>query len=530
MKLPFGSAIRRWTNGATTGLAAVAVSALAAAGAHAADEPAANDLVARGAYLANAGDCMGCHTQAGGKPFAGGLSLKTPFGSIAAPNITPDKETGIGNWTDEQFYRVMHDGIGHDGEYLYPAMPFPWYTTVTRDDVMAIKAYLFAQPAVRQKNQKNGLIFPVSIRTSMLAWRAAFFKPGEFKPDPALSDELNRGAYLVNGLGHCGECHNGRPVAGTSRFREALQGGTIDNYYAPNISSDPHSGIGAWSNAEIATYLKTGASINRGIALGPMAETVKSLSKLNDTDLLAIAAYLKSTDPKSDNDRKSQLYAGRTAPGGATYLDFCASCHGVAGQGLKGVVPALDRNGSVQAKGPQNVISVILGGLEAKQSYAPMIAIGAGMTDQEVADVTNYVRQTWGNDAPATAQAGMVANIRKKTDTLMNASPAQGCPAVTPAPLAKALEDDRNGIEKQLVSLNDVDLPQNTQRIVSTLRKAAPGVPQADLVNGLAAAYCKVVRADTSLDDRQRALRLGHFAQLAHSATTTRVAGGTAMR
>ena len=496
---------------------------IAAGAADAADAPK-NDLIARGEYLSNAGDCMGCHTQAGGKPFAGGLSLKTPFGSIVAPNITPDKETGIGNWTDEEFYRTMHDGIGHKGEYLYPAMPFPWYTTVTRDDVMAIKAYIFAQPPVRQKNPKNALIFPVSLRTSMLAWRAAFFKAGEFKPDPAQSDEVNRGAYLVNGLGHCGECHNGRPVAGTSRFREALQGGMIDNYYAPNISSDPHTGIGAWSNAEIATYLKTGASIDRGIVLGPMAETVKSLSHLNDSDLLAIAAYLKTTPAKSDNDKKSQLYVGRNAPGGETYLNYCASCHGIQGQGLKGAIPALNGNGSVTAKGPQNVISVVVGGLEAKQSFAPMIAIGAGMTDQEVADVTNYVRQTWGNDAPATAQAGQVAEIRKKTDGVMTGGREAGCPAIPPGPLANAISNEKNGIAKELATLNDLDLPQHTQRIVTTLRRAAPGVPQADLVNGLSSAYCKVVHDDTTLDWNQRALRIGHFAQLAYSATTTKVA------
>ncbi len=503
-------------------VAALALSGLAAGAA----EPPSAELLKRGEYLANAGDCMGCHTQAGGKPFAGGQSLKTPFGSIAAPNITPDKDTGIGNWTDDQFYKVMHEGIGHKGEYLYPVMPFPWYTTVTRDDVMAIKAYLFAQAPVRQKNQKNGLVFPVSVRTSMLAWRAAFFKAGEFKPDPAQSDEVNRGAYLVNGLGHCGECHNGRPIAGTSRFREALAGGTVDNYYAPNISSDPHDGIGAWSNQEIATYLKTGASLTRGIALGPMAEAVKSLSHLTDADLLAIAAYLKTTPAKSDDSKKLQLYAGRDAPGGDTYLTYCASCHGIQGQGVRGVVPALNGNGSVTAKGPQNVISVVVGGLEAKQSFAPMLAIGAGMTDQEVADVTNYVRQTWGNDAPATAQAGQVAELRKKAVGPMTGARDGQCPDVAPAPLAKALADDRTGLARELATLNESDLPQHTQRIVATVKKAAPGVAQADLVNGLTAAYCKVVQGDPSLDGNQRILRLGHFATLAHSATITRVAAG----
>ena len=215
--------------------------------------------------------------------------------------------------TDDQFYRVMHEGIGRHGEYLYPVMPFPWYTTVTREDAMAIKAFLFAQPAVNQARPPNKLAFPFSVRKSMAVWREAFFKPGTFTPDPAASDEVNRGAYLVNGLAHCGECHNSRPVVGTSKFRGSLQGGVIDNWYAPNITSDVHTGIGAWSNAEIANYLKTGIAPGKGIAVGPMAETVHSLSKLTDADLLAIAAYLKTTPAKTETDRKLPLFAGRDA-------------------------------------------------------------------------------------------------------------------------------------------------------------------------------------------------------------------------
>jgi len=503
-------------------LALAAGVATSSASLAAGSSPPPADLVTRGAYLANAGDCIACHTAKGGKLLAGGLYMNTPFGAISTPNITPDKATGIGAWTDEQFYRAVHDGIGHQGEYLYPVMPFPWYTIVKREDVMAIRAYLDTQPAVHQPRPPNKLSFPYSIRPSLLAWREAFFKAASFTPDPNQPADVNRGAYLVNGLAHCGECHNSRPVAGTSKWREALQGGVIDNWYAPNITSDLRDGIGAWSNEQIATFLKTGVSPSKGIALGPMAETVHSLSHLTDADLLAIAAYLKTTPAKSDTDQKRQLYAGNDARGGGTYLSYCASCHGVNGQGLAGVIPPLNNNGSVTAKGPQNVINVVLGGLQAREHYAPMLAIGAGMSDEEVADVTNYVRQTWDNAAPPTAMPGMVAQLRSAIDTPMSAAAKSGCPKVVTPALANALGSDRGGIRTELSGVTDANMPQGARRLVSRARATAPGIQPADLVNGLTAAYCGVVRADNALDANQKSLRLGHFSELVYMEATGR--------
>jgi mono/diheme cytochrome c family protein len=512
--------MRHWLKFAALIAAPVLANAAGAPASSTATAPP-TDLVARGQYLANAGDCIACHTAKGGKTLAGGLYMNTPFGPISTPNITPDKATGIGSWTDDQFYRVMHEGIGHQGEYLYPVMPFPWYTIVTRDDVMAIRAYLNTQPAVHKERLPNKFRFPYNIRESLLAWRKVFFKPETFTPDPKQSDEVNRGAYLVNGLAHCGECHNSRPVAGTSKWREALQGGVIDNWYAPNITSDIRDGIGAWSNTDIATFLKTGAAPGKGVALGPMAETVHSLSHLTDGDLLAIAAYLKTTPPKAtDQDEKMQLFAGKDARGAGTYLNYCASCHGVDGNGLKGVIPALAGNGAVTAKGPENVINVVLGGLEAHERNAPMLAIGAGMTDEEVADVANYVRQTWNNAAPPTAMPGMVGNLRASTNTLMNGAPKSSCPAVAESALATALASNRAGLKTQLASVTEANMPQLTGQLVNKARTAAPGTSQAELVNGLTSGYCSVVRADKSLDWNQRALLLGHFAELAYMAAS----------
>ena len=500
--------------------AALVVLAVAASSAARAADVPKSDLVARGEYLAHAGDCIACHTAKGGQLLAGGLSVETPYGPISAPNITPDKATGIGAWTDEQFYRTMHDGLGRHGEYLYPVMPFPWYTIVTRDDVMAIRAYLNAQPAVHNVPPPSKLRFPYNVRASLLAWREVFFKPKDFKPDASQSAEVNRGSYLVNGLAHCGECHNARAVAGTSKYREGLQGGVVDGWYAPNITSDVHSGIGGWSNTDIATYLKTGTAPGKGVAAGPMAETVHSLGYLTDADLLAVAAYLKTTPPKADPDKHGDLFAGAGGRGSGAYLNYCASCHGLDGKGLAGAIPALAGNPSVTAKGPGNVIGVVLGGLRARQQYAPMLAIGAGMSDQEVADVTNYVRQNWANAAPGTAAPGMVAKQRASLDTLLNVAPKSSCTAVAmPAPDQK-IDPDRYATPAQLAGITDANLPQRTEDLVQRARATAPKAAQAELVNGLTTAYCNVVRADKTLDWNQKALRLGHFSELVYSAAS----------
>lgn len=494
--------------------------ASAAAGANA-------DLIAKGQYLTQAGDCMACHTAETtngkpGQPFAGGRMINTPFGAMSSPNITPDVKTGIGAWTDDQFYRAMHEGIGRHGEYLYPVMPFPWYTSVSREDVLAIKAYLFAQPAVQAGRVPNKLAFPFNIRTSLLAWREVFFKAKTFERDPAQTDEVNRGAYLANGLAHCGECHNARPVAGTSKWRQSLQGGVIDNWYAPNITSDARDGIGAWSTDQIATFLKTGVAPGKGIAVGPMMETVHSLSDLSDDDLHAIAAYLKTTPPQPDPkaDQKLALFNGPDARGAQTYLNRCASCHGVNGQGVDGAIPALAGNGAVASKGPQNVIRVIVGGLPATSHYGPMPAVGAGMSDQEVADAANYVRQSWRNAAPPTAMPGMVAQLRQETDTLMNAAPAHGCPPITPPAIAKAIADPRNGVAQQLGEINEATMWQAAAQLGTAVARAAPKASHADVVNGLTAAYCAVVHDDAKLASNAKALQLGQFSQLVYMAVS----------
>ncbi len=253
-------------------------------------------LVAKGGYLARAGDCVACHTQPGGKLFAGGRAIVTPFGTLYSTNITPDPKNGIGNWTPDQFYRVMHDGVMPNGELLYPAMPFQAYTKVTRDDSDAIFAYLMSVPPVALPDKPDELRFPYSIRALVIGWRTLYFTPGAFKPDPTQSEQWSRGAYLVEGLGHCGMCHTPINALGGSSQAEAFQGGLIpeQGWYAPSLTSNREGGLGDWSLKDISDLLRVGASA-RGAVYGPMAEVVyDSLQYLSQPDIEAMAVYLKS--------------------------------------------------------------------------------------------------------------------------------------------------------------------------------------------------------------------------------------------
>ena len=290
---------KHWTIGKTFRRSLVSVLFLGSvAPAFAADDNA--DLVKKGEYLVTAGDCVACHTAPGGEKFAGNYFLPTPVGKIPTPNLTPDKETGIGNWTDDQFYRAIHEGIGNKGEYLYPALPFPWFTKVTREDAMAIKAYLFSLKPVHNPRKPLEIGFPFDIRTGLLTWRLLFFKEGTFEPDPKATPAVNRGAYLVEGLGHCGACHNRDNMMGASVWSGKLQGGKISGWYAPNITSDGRDGVGRWPEDDIVKFLKTGERHNaKTVALGPMHEVIyDSTSHMSDEDLHAIASYLKATAAK----------------------------------------------------------------------------------------------------------------------------------------------------------------------------------------------------------------------------------------
>jgi mono/diheme cytochrome c family protein len=475
------------------------------------------DLIKRGEYLATAGDCVACHTAPGGKPFAGNYVLNTPIGKIRTPNLTPDNETGLGTWSADDFYRAFHEGITKDGSYLYPAFPFAWYTKVTRDDSDAIFAYLKSLPAVHEPRKDSEIPFPFNIRTALITWRTAFFTAGAFTPDPQASAEVNRGGYLVEGLGHCGMCHNANKIVGNSGLAGKLGGGVIDGWYAPNITPDDHTGIGAWSDEQVVTYLKTGAAPGNlpGVAAGPMRQTIEeSLSKMTDADLKAMVAYLRTQKAKESYKVKDlQAFNAAGAPGAGTYLSYCSSCHKPDGKGVEGAIPALAGNSSVQAKGPETVIRVILGGLSAQNGLAPMPAIGAGMTDQEVADVTDYVRNAWGNAAPVISERGVVATARAATETMLAGSAP--CAEIAQPDVAKAIAE--SGAAQRLKGLSQENFITAINTLLSPIKAALPGAKGDDLVNGLTTAFCQAGRGDPSYDKAGWHAVIGSFSSIVYS-------------
>jgi mono/diheme cytochrome c family protein len=373
-----------------------------------------NDVLSRGEYLARAGDCVACHTAPGGVTFAGGRPMPTPFGNIFVPNITPDDETGIGRWTPDDFYRMLHTGRSPNGTLLYPAMPFANYTKVTRADSDAMYAYLMSVPPVKQPNRPHELRFPFNQRELLVGWRTLYFKEGEYQPDPKQDKEWNRGAYLVQGLGHCSMCHTAVSALGGSREAEAFSGGMIpnQNWYAPSLTSNREAGLGEWSLQEIADLLQAGVS-HRGAVYGPMAEvTFNSLQYLSDDDVRAMAVYLKSLPPKGEQrpPPQAQMVApGTMELGRRIYAAQCTMCHGDEGKGFPPGFPPLANNPSIEMLSPVNPIRMVLNG-----GYAPatrknprpygMPPFAHLLNDEEVAAVVTYIRVAWGNGGtPVTA-------------------------------------------------------------------------------------------------------------------------------
>ncbi|MGX1106486.1 MULTISPECIES: c-type cytochrome [Bradyrhizobium] len=384
----------------------LALSPMAASAQQKAADPA---VLAKGEYLARAGDCIACHTAREGKTFAGGLPMKTPFGTLYTSNITPDPQTGIGTWTSDQFYQMMHNGRFPDGGLVYPAMPFASYTKVTREDSDAIYAYLRTVPPVRQLNKPHDLTFPFNNRSLILGWRTLFFREGEFKPDPTKSAEWNRGNYLVEGLGHCGMCHTPINALGGSKQSQAFEGGLIpmQNWYAPSLTSNKETGLGDWTIEEIVDYLRKGVSA-KGAVYGPMAEVVyNSLQYLNDDDARAMAVYLKGLAQGGPPEKASTSLPSAESSlllsfGKSIYDRDCASCHGATGQGMPPDYPPLAGNQSIQMVSAVNPIRMVLnGGYPPGTSGNPMPhgmpPFAQKLSDDEVAAVVTYIRTAWGN-------------------------------------------------------------------------------------------------------------------------------------
>lgn len=375
------------------------------------------DQIARGRYLTILGDCEACHTPPGGAAFSGGRPLETPFGTILSSNITPDAGTGIGTWTDDEFVRVLQQGVDRNGNTLYPAMPYTYTARVTRGDALAIRAYLATLPPARHAVVENQLPFPFNIRAVMKVWNALFFTPGEYRYDTAKSAEWNRGAYLVTGLDHCGMCHTPKNVLGGDKTSERHQGYALQGWFAPNITNDVRRGIGGWSVEDVVAYLRTGH--NRfASASGPMAEEVyRSGQWTSDEDLRAMAVYLKD-QPGAPRDATPAVAANdpQMRAGAAIYGDRCSACHGGKGEGIAYMIPALAGGPAIQSPDPASTIRVILRGVRSVSTRgAPtgpgMPSLGWQLNDAQVAAVATFVRNAWGNSAPAVS-ADRVASTR----------------------------------------------------------------------------------------------------------------------
>jgi len=378
--------------------------------------------VERGHYLAIAGDCAACHTLPGsGHDFAGGRSIETPFGRLLAPNITPDPQTGIGAWTNDEFVNALTKGKGRHGTRLYPAMPYTYYTRLSRDDALAIRAYLNTVPAVHNPVKSDQLPFPFNMRWTLAVWDKLYFKPAPFHPDPKQSPQWNRGAYLVEGAGHCGMCHTPKNFLGADKASQRFNGYALQGWFAPNITDDARRGLGGWSVADIVAYLKTGHN-KTSAATGLMSETLNlSTSKMSDDDLKAIAVYLKNqggqpqhtaaADPADPPDQKMMK------SGAQIYADECSGCHGPDGKGTPNLFPSLNGSPVVQQTDPTTLLHVVLrGALSVGTKPAPtapaMPQFGWILNDNELAAVVTYMRNSWGNSAPAVS-ASQVGKTRR---------------------------------------------------------------------------------------------------------------------
>lgn len=381
--------------------------------------------VARGEYVTRMADCAACHTAKGGVPFAGGRAFKLPFGTIFTPNITPDRATGIGAWTDAEFLRAVHKGIGRAGERLYPAFPYASYAMLTDADVLAIKTYLFSLKPVRSPTRPNTFIFPVNQRWLMAIWSTLFNHSGVFQPVIEQSPEWNRGAYLVEAAGHCGECHTPRNLMQAMNQRSKFSGGAAEGWNAYNISGDRLTGIGAWSHDEIAEFLRHGHAPNRGTASGPMAEVVDlSTSHLSTSDISAIATYLK-TVPAIRSAALPETMAGpvamapKTGPtdnpaGKRIFEGACASCHNWNGAGALVSEAQLTGSRAVNDKSAVNVAQMILNGTGRARSGRPfMPSFANAYSDAEVAAAANYVTARFGS-APSHVTPRDVAKLREQ--------------------------------------------------------------------------------------------------------------------
>jgi mono/diheme cytochrome c family protein len=377
------------------------------------------ELIAHGKALVDAGDCASCHTADPAKPFAGGKRIDTPFGGIYSPNLTPDRETGIGAWSDDDFRRALREGVAPDGSRYYPAFPYPNFTKLTRDDVLAIRAYLATLTPLRNSPPPPDLRWPLNYRVVMQVWNNLFFRPGIFQPSQQKSATWNRGAYLVEGVAHCGACHTPKNLFGADRRGEPFGGGLVQGWFAPRLDGAARSGLKSWSADDIVEYLQSGRN-GHSHAGGLMAEVVvNSTSRMSEPDLRAMAVYLKDLPAGATEPPVATHTQAEMADGERIYKGACIACHEADGSGAPRIYPPLPGNANLKSADPTSALRIILDGAQTVTTpRAPntgsMPAYREKLSDQEIADVANFIRNSWGNAAPIVtpAQAAEARKVR----------------------------------------------------------------------------------------------------------------------
>ncbi len=395
--------------------------------------PVDDSLVARGAYLAKVGDCVACHSAPNGKPYAGGLPMVTPMGKIFATNITPDPETGIGRWSEQDFERALRQGVSKDGHNLYPAMPYPSYAKVRDDDVKALYAYFMKGVApVSQANREADIPFPLNMRWPLKVWNLVFLEKGTYQDKMGKGTEWNRGAYLTQGLGHCGSCHTPRGIGFQEKALDErggawLTGAALDGWFASNLTGEHNTGLGRWSQADLATFLKTGANAH-ATAFGSMTDVINNNTQwMTDSDLKAMSTYLKSLPAAGGANSVPYVYdpkataAALARPAGdrgaKVYSTYCMHCHGANGKAFAPLLVPLAGNPNVLEKDASSLINVTLNGthdlvIQGIPAAYPMPKYAQTLNDEQIADVLTFIRAGWNNAAPAVSMSD-VAKMRK---------------------------------------------------------------------------------------------------------------------
>ncbi len=385
-----------------------------------------DSLIERGAYLARAADCLACHSKPGGQDYAGGLGFKLPFGTLYSTNITPDKDNGIGNYSDAEFINAVRRGVRRDGAMLYPAMPYTSYSYLTDADTLAIKAYLFTLPAAHPQPPENSLAFPFNQRWAMWFWATMFNRDTRFAPDSSKSPEWNRGAYLAEALAHCGECHTPRNLAFAVDNRQKFAGAMTAGWHAFNITSDKASGIGGWSDADLASYLADGHATEHGTASGPMGEAVdRSFSYMTNDDIKSLVAYLRTVPAVASGDQPGPARpapashkssgGGNNPRGKLVFEGACVSCHGWSGESPVSPMATLTGAAAVSDHSGTNVVQIVLSGTRrlTPEGALSMPAFGNAYSDDEIAAVANYVASRFGAEGTAVT-AKDVAKLREE--------------------------------------------------------------------------------------------------------------------